>query len=169
MIYEKCRDILLQESVLIQEAVYVQEKIRKAVHDREWTEFDDHYSVLNSIQSKIEALETEREHLFDLNEIIIREQSFSENLDAKGRFYALISLLPIDQRYDLTSIYRSLKVESLKLRMANETLMTYLNEVKSTLKEFFSLAFPESLGNTYTKDGTHFSHEMRSMVLNTSF
>jgi len=169
MIYEKCRDILLQESVLIQEAVFLQEKIRQAVSDRQWTEFDDHYSVLNSIQNKIEILETEREQLFSLNEVIIREKSFSENLDVKGRFYALISNLPSEQRNDLAAIYRSLKLESQKLRLANEALMTYLNEVKSTLKEFFALAFPESLGNTYTKDGTHFSHDMRSMVLNTSF
>ena len=169
MIYEKCRDILLQESVLIQEAVLVQEKIKKAVHDREWTEFDDHFSVLNSIQSKIEGLEIEREALFNINNVIVREKNFSENLDAKGLFYALVSLLPAEQRNDLTSIYRSLKIESLKLRLANDTLMTYLNEVKSTLKEFFTLAFPENLGNTYTKDGTHFSQDMRSVVLNTSF
>jgi len=55
MIYEKCRDILLQECELIQNAVVEQEKIRQAVTDREWTVFEDHLSAMNSLESKIET------------------------------------------------------------------------------------------------------------------
>jgi hypothetical protein len=81
----------------------------------------------------------------------------------------MASLLPEKQRNDLTSVYRSLKLETLKLRIANEALMTYLGSIKSTLKEFFDLAFPERGGKMYTPKGTHLSHDMRSMVLNQSF
>jgi hypothetical protein len=80
-----------------------------------------------------------------------------------------VSHLPEGQRNDLTSIYRSLKVEAIKLRLANDTLLTYLASVKATIKDFFELAFPEKAGNIYTNKGTHFTHDMRSMVLNTHF
>jgi small-conductance mechanosensitive channel len=169
MIYEKCRDILLREFELIQNAVIIQENIRSAVTEREWMVFEDHLSAMNAIQSKMESLETEREKLFTVFEAIVHEKSFSENLDEKNRFNTLVNILPENQRNDLTSIYRSLKLEALKLRIANEALMTYLGEIKSTLNEFFTSAFPERFGKMYTKEGTHFSNNMNSMVLNRSF
>ena len=169
MIYEKCRDILLKEFELIQNAVIIQEKIRYAVTDKAWTAFEENLNAMNSIENKLEILENEREHLFNVSNTIVQQKSFSENLDSKGRFYALVELLPVEQRNDLTSIYRSLKLESLKLKIANEDLMNYINGIKTTLQDFFDLAFIEQGGKMYTKNGTHFSHDVRSMVINRSF
>jgi len=169
MIYEKCRDILLRECELVQKAAAVQEKIRQAVTEKEWAVFEDHLSAMNAIENNIETLESEREQLFTVFETLIHQKSFTENLDAKGRFYALVCILPENQRNDLTSIYRSLKLESIKLRMANDALMSYLAGVKTTLKDFFDLAFPERAGKLYTNRGTHSMNDMRSMVLNSRF
>ncbi|MDR2964889.1 MAG: hypothetical protein LBU88_03840 [Treponema sp.] len=169
MIYEKCRDILLRECELVQNAVNIQEKIQQAVTNKDWVNFEDSMNIMNSIESKIEGLETEREQLFNVYETILHQKSFANNLDSKGRFYKLVSALPEEQRNDLTAIYRSLKIEALKLRMANDTLMTYLIGVKATLKDFFDLAFPERAGKLYTNYGTQVSHDMRSMVLNAQF
>jgi len=169
MMYEKCRDILLQECELIQNAVLIQEKIRAAVTEREWTDFDTHLNSMNSIENKLTNLENERENLFLVYQSLIREKVFCDNLDEKGQFMELMALLPQKQGEELTEIYRSLKMESIKLRISNDALMTYITGVKSTLQEFFDLAFPERGGKMYTKDGTHFSNDMRSMVLNRSF
>jgi hypothetical protein len=169
MIYEKCRDILLRECELVQNAVDIQKKIRDAVYDKDWVVFEDNLSAMNSIESKLETLEIEREKLFSVFETIIHQKSFAETLDAKGRFYKLVSVLPENQRSELSSIYLSLKQEALKLRMENETLLVYLSGIKDTLKDFFDLAFPERSGKVYTNQGTHISQDMRSMVLNTRF
>jgi hypothetical protein len=169
MIYEKCRDILLRECEQVQNAAVIQEKITLAVSNREWTVFEDNLTAMNAIESKLENLENEREQLFTVFETIIHQNNFSQNLDAKGRFYALVSILPETQRNDLTAIYRSLKIEALKLRMRNDALMTYLSGIKATLKDFFDLAFPDRSGKMYTNQRTHLSHDMRSMVLNTRF
>jgi len=169
MIYEKCRTILLQECELIQNALIIQDKIRLAVGQHEWTIFEDHLSAMNSIESKMQILENEREQLFTVFKVLLHERSFSENLDDKGRFYALVAMLPENERNDLTAIYRSLKLEALKLRITNDALYAYLSEIKSTLKDFFALAFPDRFGKVYTKDGNHYSNEMSSMVLNQSF
>jgi len=169
MIYEKCREILLNEFELIQNAAAIQEKIRSAVTDRQWTVFEQNLCAMNTIEIKLEELENEREKLFAVFKTIIHQQNFSDNLDDKGKFYVLVSHLPPEQRNDLTSIYRSLKTESLKIKMANENLLSYLNGLRTTLREFVDLAFIERGGKMYTKEGTHFSHDMRSMVLNQSF
>ena len=169
MIYEKCRDILLKQSELIQNAVYVQEKIRTAVTNREWTIFEEHLNVMNSIESKMENLESEREQLFSVFEMLSHQQGFSDNLDAKGRFFKLTEILPEDERNDLIAIYTSLKQEAHKLRVENEALFAYLTEIKSTLNDFFALAFPQRCAKIYNKSGSHSSNDMSSMVLSRSF
>jgi hypothetical protein len=169
MIYEKCRDILLEESELIQNASVIQEKIRLAVTNREWAVFEDHLNAMNEIEKKLEALENEREQLLTVFEALEHQKGFCEKLDAKGRFFKLATFLPESQRNDLTSIYHSLKHEAVKLRLANDTLMTYLSGIKATLRDFFDLAFPERSGKMYTNQGTHHSHDMRSLVINASF
>lgn len=169
MIYEKCRDILLRECELVQSASVLQEKIRLAVTNKDWMVFEENLGAMNTIENKLSDLEREREQLFNIYETIIHQRSFSENLDARGRFYKMVSMLPENQRNDLTAIYRSLKLEALKLRMANDTLMTYLHGIKSTIKDFMDLAFPDRADKTYTNQGTHKSVDMRSMVLNHSF
>ena len=169
MFYEKCREILLSECEIIQNAALTQEKLRIAVMNREWTDFETHSSEMNVIEIKMTALESERDKIFTAFEALTRLNTYTGINDAKGRFYAMASFLPEEQRNDLTAIYRSLKMETLKLRLANEALMTYMAGIKSTLSEFFSLAFPQRAGKLYTPQGTHFSHDMRSMVLNQSF
>ena len=169
MVYEKCRGILLKEFELIQTALVIQEKIRIAVSDRQWTVFEEILSAINGIEAKLNELEAEREKLFNVSNALLHQQNFSDNLDSRGCFFALTAMLPEDQRYDLTSIYRSLKLEAVKLKIENESLCVYLNGIKSTLREFFDLAFTERGGKMYTKEGTHFSHDLSSMVLNRSF
>ena len=169
MIYEKCRDILLRECELVVNAVVIQEKIQKAVENRKWTIFEENMGAMNSIEDKLHEMELEREKLFNVYETILHQKSFSENLDAKGRFYKLVSVLSEAERNELTAIYRSLKIEALKLKIANDTLMTYITGIKATLNDFFELAFPERAGKTYSNQGTQLSHDMRSMFLNAQF
>ena len=162
MNYEKCREILLKEFELVQNAAAIQKKIQDAVTAREWTDFEGHFKAMNAVESEIMALENERESLFSAFEA-------PDVNDAKGRFYAMAVALPPEQRNDLTAIYRSLKMEALKLRMANEALESYLGGVKASLSDFFELAFPDRAGKMYTSQGTRLSHDMRSMVLNHRF
>ena len=164
MIYERCREILLKEIELVMQAASIQEKIRTAVLDGEWEGFEGHISEISAIEKKISALENERENLFD---------SFagasSGEVDSKSRFYSIAEKLPQEQRDDLTAVYRCLKMETLKLRIANESYMTYLSAIKSTISDFFEAVFPERSGKMYTPQGTHHSNDMRSLVLNQSF
>jgi len=169
MIYEKCKDILLRERELVQNAVIEQEKMRIAVFNREWEGFEANVSALTVIERQLAEMEEEREQLFCAFEALLQHKNSLYNKDGKGRFYAMVALLPENQRNELTSIYRGLKMDTLSLRIANEALRTYLGGIKNTIREFFDKAFPEYAGKMYTPKGTHHSHDMRSMVLNQSF
>jgi hypothetical protein len=169
MIYEKCRDISLRQYEFLKTASAIQEKVRIAVVNREWTDFEAHIGAMNIVENKMIDLEKEREQFFSAFEALIRQNYFIDETDPRGRFFSVISHLPDVQREELTSIYRNLKYEALKVRLSNDSLMTYLIGIRSTLKEFFDLAFPERAGKMYTRDGSHHSNDMRSMVLNHSF
>jgi len=169
MIYEKCRDILLRECELVQKASVIQENIRLCVIDRKWGEFQVNINEMNNIENGLANLENEREQLFLAFDALANYNKIAATNDPKRRFYAMASILPENQRNELTEIYRSLRLEAMKLRIANEVLMTYLVHVKSTIKEFFDLAFPERAAKVYTNQGTHPAQDMRSMVLNHTF
>jgi hypothetical protein len=168
MIYEKYREVLLRECELVISARTVQDKIRESIANQEWTDFEGHFKFLNAIESGLTGLELERNEICDEFEAE-KNIKVSAQTDAKGRFYALVSHLCEKERNELSAVYRNLKLEVLKLKMANEALMAYLIGIRTTINDFISLAFPERAGKTYTKNGSHFSHDMRSIVLNRNF
>jgi hypothetical protein len=153
MVFEQCRDILLEESELVQRIGYLQELIQQAVMNRSWTDFEGHFNALSTIKTEFTTLESERERLFD----------------NYARFYALTAQLPAEQRAELTSIYRSLKLETLRVRMSGEALMSYIADARAAMNDFFEVAFPDRGGKIYTPHGVPVSHDMRSMVLNRAF
>jgi hypothetical protein len=160
MVFEKCREILLKESELVQNIASLQNLIHQAVVNRNWIDFEGHFSALSQLGGRFAALESEREQLF-------------AGIQTKGsdsaRFYALVMHLPTEQRTELTAIFRSLKLETLRVRMAGESLVGYIADARATMAGFFRIAFPDRGGNIYTPHGIPVSHDMRSMVLNRIF
>jgi len=160
MVYEKCREILIQESCLVQRITALQNLIREAVFNRNWADFESHFGELGRIKAEFTALEAERESLF---------AGSSASLTDSARFYTFAAQLPVEQRSELTAIFRSLKLETLRVHMAGESLLDFINEARATITDFFELAFPDRGGKIYTPHGIPVSHDMRSMVLNRIF
>jgi len=159
MMFEECREILLKESELVQNITSLQNGIHKAVTSRNWEDLENNFAALGALKAEINALESERERVF--TEITGKTGDFS--------FYAYAARLPAKERAELTEIYRSLKFETLRVRMSGEALMTYITEVRVVLAGFFEVAFPDRSGKIYSPHGRSVSHDMRSMVLNRSF
>ena len=178
--YEQCKEILLKEHEAVAKAASLQKLIQTAVVKREWTGFEALLDGLNEISVHIVELERERETLFAKFEAENRENRAQNQANSsprtlqsielaggdKGRFYTLCARFSPVQRVEIGEIYRSLKLEALRLRLANDTLLEYLGEMRNTITGFFELAFPERSGKIYTPRGKHISHDMRSMVLN---
>jgi len=159
MKFEECKEILLKESELVQLITGLQNGIHKAVTSRDWTDFEENFATLGRLKAEINTLEIERERIFA--EVTGRTGDIS--------FYAFAAQLPPEQRSELTEIYRSLKFETLRVRMSGEALMNYITEVRVVMAGFFEVAFPDRSGKIYTPHGMSASHDMRSMVLNRSF
>ena len=182
MEFEKCKDILLREHEAVAQAAALQKLIEKAVLSREWGDFEANMSTLLGYSVGLAEMEKEREALFggyngsaDGSGQWNAAQAYQNAHLAielaggdKGRFYTLCLHFTEQQRSELAEIYRSLKFEALKLRLANETLLAYLNEIRTATAGLFEAAFPELGGKTYTPRGVPVSHDMRSMVLNKS-
>ncbi|MDR0494019.1 MAG: hypothetical protein LBG95_00100 [Treponema sp.] len=160
MVFEKCREILLKESELVQRIAGLQNHIRESVISRNWADFESHFSGLGRIKAELGAMEHERESLF---------AGIPEETSETSRFYSLAANLPSEQRAELTAIYRGLKLETLRVQMAGESLMKYISEARATIAVFFEAAFPDRGGKIYTPYGIPVSHDMRSMVLNRAF
>jgi hypothetical protein len=168
--YERCREILLKEHEAVAKAAALQKMVQDAVQKREWADFEAHFGALNVISDKIAALEREREAVFAGFSGGVGQGASAQAVELAGgdagRFYALCMRFTIEQREEICAIYRSLKLQALKLRLDNESLLEYVSGIKATLAGFFELAFPDRGGKIYTPRGTPVSRDMRSMVLN---
>jgi len=160
MVFEKCREILHKECEVVRRIASLQNLVHEAVLNRDWSGFEANFSKLNEIGEEFTALEHERERIFS---------SIQVKSDASANFYTFTAKLPPDQRGELTEIYRNLKMETLKVRIMGETIMSVIIGARATAAGFFELAFPDRKNKIYTPYGMPVSHDMRSMVLNRSF
>jgi hypothetical protein len=158
--YEQKKQLLERESELLGKITDAQAAVKNAVTKREWTDFEALLLSLNDYKEQFEVLETERIALF--------AGSIPEGLSADGdmpHFYTTISHLPEDQRREIANVYRNIKERALKVRLANDALLLYLDEAKATTNAFLKAAFPERKGGVYSRQGKKVSADMRSMVL----
>jgi hypothetical protein len=156
MDFDKYKGVLLREIELVRHVSALQNSIREAVINRNWTDFESHFSELNGIGDEFSSLESEREQLF------------SGNGDKEG-FYAHIAHFPAKERRELSEIYRNLKLETMRVQISGEAIMDFIAGARATITGFFEIAFPDRGGKLYTPHGRPVSHDMLSMVLNHRF
>ncbi|MDR1238659.1 MAG: hypothetical protein LBK27_00945 [Treponema sp.] len=161
--YEQCILILGREIEVLKKIGALQTIIRQAVSGREWTDFEAHNQALNGLGFEFEALEAERVGL------LAEMGAAGGQGDEKRRFYALVSCFSPELRDELARMYRALKFETMRIRMTNEALVTYLAGAKNMMAGFLEAAFPERAGRLYTHQGTQSAPDMRSVVLNHRF
>ncbi|GAB1481619.1 hypothetical protein MASR2M78_04340 [Treponema sp.] len=158
----RCMDVLKQETALLERLAAAQELVRQSVFAREWADLETMLSRLSSYGDEFVLLEAERERLF--SEISGLFGGERESIS----FYSLASRLPLNERKELTELYRRLKLDTLKVRLANEALTSYLSDARSTLSGFMDAAFPDRKGRIYSRRGKTVHSEMRSIVLDKS-
>jgi hypothetical protein len=158
--YETCILILKQEIALMEKIGSLQLLVRSAVFSREWADFEIYLNSLGEIGNDFESLEFERERIFSA----LAQRTGSK--DEPAGFYSLASRLPDGERRELTELYRRLKLENIRIRLANDSLMGYLKEARTTVAGFLEAAFPDRKGRLYSRRGTQIPSDMRSMVLN---
>jgi len=151
--YARCVGVLSGEIEILNKISAVQSKVRQAVMSREWADFDENEKELNSLGVEFERLEGERATLFP----------------AETPFYDAILELPIEERVELSRLYRELKTETMKMRALNETFLVYLNEAKGLATAYLEAVCPARGGKLYTRKGHKVSQDLRSIVVNNRY
>jgi hypothetical protein len=164
--YRRCQAVLERERELVAEIAGIQNLVRKAVINRQWMDFESHMETLGQIGAQFDAVDQERVRIFS---------SFAgggnrpKTEDDAFGFYALASRFPPEERKAITDVYRSLKMETAKVRLENDALMNYLSEARLLVTGFLEAAFPDRKGRIYSRSGVQVQTDMRSMVLNRHF
>jgi hypothetical protein len=154
-----CMVILRKEIGLLEKIPPLQVLVRDAVINREWADYEGYLEAIGRIGAEFEVLETERNRLF--GEL--------DATDETDRFYAMSARLPEHERNELTALYRQLKVQTLQIRLANDTLMDYIKETKNAISGILENAYPDRKGKIYSRNGAEREADMKSVVLNHSF
>jgi hypothetical protein len=84
-------------------------------------------------------------------------------------FYAAIMTLPVEERSELSQLYRELKMETLKMRALNETFLVYLEEARALAAAYIEAVCPARGGKLYTCKGRRVSQDLKSIVFNNRF
>ncbi len=156
----RCADILRQETALLERLGSAQESVRRAAFARDWSNMDSLLACLDEYGNSFELLEAERVRIFS---------ELGDGSKNSGSFYAIAARLESPQRKELTELYRRLKLDTLKVRLANDALSSYLNAARATLSGFLDAAFPDRRGRIYSRRGAAVHAEMRSIVIDRSF
>jgi hypothetical protein len=160
--YTECAITLRREIELLDTTSVLQTQVRSAIINREWTDFEGLFESLAAIGDKFQALDLERAQAF-------ARLAKEVGLDSEGTaFYRCAARLPEAERQELSELYRRVKMRTLELRQASESLAQYLGEIQGVVSGFLEAVFPDRKGKIYSRRGTQVSPDMRSMVLNQS-
>jgi hypothetical protein len=155
--------VLNQEIELVERIFEAQKMVRGAVMGRSWADFEVLMETMRDYGAEFGELEQERGEIFTR----LAERA-GENGDTAGEsgFYTLIARLPDMERAILASLYRNLKFKTFKIRIENDAMARYLNEIGVIVSSFLEAAFPDRKGKLYSRSGAPLHADMRSMVLN---
>ena len=161
--FVRCVSVLNGEIEVLKKIFAAQNRVRQAVMNREWADFDEKVSEVQLSGQEFNRLEEERVRLFSglANEFQVS--------DGGKPFYALIMPLPAEESRELSRLYRELKMESLKMKAMNETFLAYLNEAKTMAAAYLEAVCPARGGKLYTRKGSRVSQDLKSIVFNNRF
>ena len=146
--YEGYMSVLSREILLIEQIAALQARIRQAVLNREWADYEAYIDDMNRMSGEFDALDQERLAILP------------------GDFYAIAARFPPEERKAITEVFRRLKLGAIKVRLGNDSLMAYLSEARLMVAGFLEAAFPDRKGKIYSPRGTQIHADMRSMVIN---
>ena len=158
-----CVLLFNQEISLLQRMCHIQDSVRESVMAREWTDFDWKIAEINQLGEEFNNLEAER--IIIIEALKEKFKVNTQNEEATPSFYTLIANLPQDQNQELASLFRELKMETLRLKSQNEIFTAYLNEIKTVAAAWMEAIFPVQGGKLYTRKGQEAGSGLRSVVL----
>jgi hypothetical protein len=160
--YTECVLLLEREIELLEKIAALQIQVKNAISNREWADFEGRFESLAAIGDEFETLDLERAQAFAR---LAREAGIG---DEGASFYRCVARLPQAERRELSELYRRIKMRTVELRLANDSLAKYLGEIQAVVSGFLEAVFPDRKGKIYTRQGTQAAPDMLGMALNRS-
>jgi hypothetical protein len=147
--------VLAAEIEFLEQVRLLQNLLRDALINRQWADYERLTASMSGLGAAFLKLEERRTELFG---------------DAGWRrFYDEAARLPPGKRDRLTALYRRLKMQTLEIRLANESLAEYIKESRAAVNRILENAYPDRKGKIYSSAGTERETEMKSVLLNHTF
>ncbi|MDR0908462.1 MAG: hypothetical protein LBM77_01735 [Spirochaetaceae bacterium] len=146
--YAECVSILKRELHQTAEIAALQAIIKKSVRQRQWTNFDLMMKTLKKIGSDFEKIDKNRMDILD-----------------NTYFYRLSLGFKPEERDILNDLYRKLKLEALRIRLENDSLLAYINESASLAEDFLKKVYPAAKGRIYGRNGTMAAPELHALEM----
>ena len=193
---EKSLELMRIQTELMDQIAGVQDSIKNAVMNRQWDDFEILVESMQDYSARFEELDAERAKLFAQMTAVplvsdtraaavplvsdmpaaavplvsdMPAAAASTARPPEARLYAFASRLPETERRQFADLYRGLRLRAMKLRVASDSLLLYLDEAKTTVDGFVNAAFPERKSKLYSRRGMQIATDMRCMVLNRVF
>jgi hypothetical protein len=164
--YKSCVSVFSKEIALLKKIFDIEESVHQAVMARAWTDFEWKIAEINQLGEDFNLLEAQRVEILsslkDKNAVSAEIESESES-----SFYALIAakLSPKECR-EISGLYRELKMETLKVKILNDTFMSYIDELRTMTAAWLEAVFPVQGGKLYTRKGLQATRDLCSVMLN---
>jgi hypothetical protein len=164
--YNTCITIFNNEIDLLKKIFAVEESVHKAVMAREWADFEWKIAEIKRLGEDFSLLEGQRigilAQLAEKNDINTEIEPGSES-----SFYALAAAkLSSKECREISGLYRELKMETLKIKVLNDTFMSYIDELRTMTAAWLEAVFPVQGGKLYTRKGRQAARDLRSVMLN---
>ena len=134
-------------------------QLQHAVMHKDWQSLETTIARLYELSNQVYKCEQVRHREFTA----LRE---SMGLPETARFSALLADLSAEERLEIASLYRRLKISVLRVQTLTEGLDSYLNSTVQTMQQIVQELFPSTRGGVYSKDGNLNGTQPPAMVIN---
>jgi len=134
-------------------------RLQLAVLQKDWIALEETVRVMRVISADIESCELRRTEGYG-------SLKASLGLSPEDSFYDVLSRLPLEDRQELATLYRQLRIGIAKVRSITDGIDAYVSATVGTMRDILDEIFPERKGKIYSRSGSVSSSDTSSMVVN---
>jgi hypothetical protein len=153
------KEALHLQGVLLDSLSREEARLQLAVLEKDWTALEEAVRTMRVIADDIEGCEMQRNDAY-------RVLKGTLGLKSEDSFYDVLSRLPLEERQELATLYRQLRVGIAKVRSITDGIDAYVTATVGTMRDILDELFPERKGKIYSRSGSVSMAETSSMVVN---
>ena len=156
---DELKEILKTQILLLENLAEEEGKLQTAVMDRDWTGLERVITDMTVFSEAAEEMEELRHRCYtDLRSTV--------GAGKGDGFAAIIGRLPIEERKELSGLYRKLKVAVMTVRSLTSGIGAYVAATGNTLRGIIEEIHPHQKGTLYSRHGHADRGDQSAMVVN---